>query len=309
MPVDLLHSDGSFVMYDHADLCSQLKLDLPSLSGRHDKFGDGSADYMNIVRAYEATKVRNTEFLFTLLSYTDIESRNILEIGAYRCEILTRFADMGARCYSMDMSAWAPNEAHEEYHKRTGRTFARVVASMCSLPFISQSIDLVYMHATLHHALPRSDDDFEWSNLQNMQDCLREIRRVLKGDGALFLLGENVYPEGVEPSARIDELSAIERKTVYEAAYTASEYRMAFRESCMLPNIFFWHDGAFANGFGYSSAGGEDVKLISDNRLDLVALRTVLPSWINIGHVTLDLNTSITHAVVSAHQTDRLRRP
>jgi SAM-dependent methyltransferase len=185
-------------------------------------------------RAYAAAKRVNTEFMFACLRYASISNRVVLELGAWRCELISRFADQGARAFALDFFHGMVDAAARQHR---GLPFHRISSPMAVLPFQDASVDLLFMHATLHHALPRKEIDFEWCNPENMLDAVREIARVLKPDGAFFLLGEGIYPEGLAREDRPYEKAAQAGESCYESWYTLSEYEHVFKVAGRFPTV------------------------------------------------------------------------
>jgi ubiquinone/menaquinone biosynthesis C-methylase UbiE len=198
-----------------------------------------SPNHDEITAAYQIAKRTNTDFMFTQLCYEHIAERNVIEIGVASCDLISKFANMGAKAYAVDFFTWEMLAAHDQHRKAGGADFEMISAVMCTLPFASASADIIYLHAALHHALPKRHRDFKWSDPQNMVDCLCEIRRVLKPDGAFFLLGENIYPADVTADQRVHELNCQANPgTVFESAYTLAEYEAAFAASGIYPTLY-----------------------------------------------------------------------
>ena len=185
-------------------------------------------------RIYAEAKEVNTRFLFDALRYETPKARRVVELGAWRCESIVKFANLGFQSYAVD---FFPGMVNAAARLHAGSPFHRLSAPMSVLPFRDKTIDLLFMHANLHHALPRHANDFHWCDVGNLHDALCEIRRVLKRDGALMLLGEGVYPEGLPIEDRYHERKARAGETFRESWYTTSEYESAFRRAGVFPNL------------------------------------------------------------------------
>jgi SAM-dependent methyltransferase len=137
-----------------------------------------------------------------------------------------------------------------------GRPFQCVSATMCRLPIADASLDIVYLHAALHHALSANHEDFKWSSPGNMLDMPKEIRRVLKPDGVFFLLGEGIYPDDIAYDPRRYERACEKDVSLpYESWYTLSEYYSAFRTTVAWPNLFVYQESEFMIADAYDRAG------------------------------------------------------
>jgi hypothetical protein len=172
---------------------------------------------------------------------------------------------------------------------------------MAKLPFATGSFDLVYLHAALHHALPRDHSTFKWSNPSNLHDCLTEVARVLKPrkkGGTLFLLGEGIYPDNIKLEDRHYEVAAREQDLVYESWYTIPEYESAYRAAGIYPTVFCFQDHLIQTAYAYDEYG-ERYNLVTcddnvgpDNYRDFTikalqhipapVLRRLLPDWISL---------------------------
>lgn len=288
-------ADGNALLYDDKDVPKSLLDEVSSLT----TYAQTSlAPDMSLPgeQHYADAKVVNTEFMFSFLKYRAPEQRRVVELGAWRCESIKRFADRGFDSYALD---FFPGMVNAAFHAHPGRPFHRLTTPMSVLPFKDGTIDLLYMHATLHHALPRDRAEFAWFNPHNMHDTLCEIRRVLKPDGALFLLGEGVYPEGLPIEERHHEKKAQAGETFYESWYTMSEYESAFEKAGIYPNLMSNQTSLELELHSYRDGKRIDLVKIGDlvtltayDRLRQMAAwnagadwnRGLLPDWINIPH-------------------------
>ena len=287
--------DGNALLYDDKDVPKSLLEEVSSLG----KNAEGLLipDMSSLVeRHYTEAKAVNTEFMFSFLQYRKPEQRRVVELGAWRCESIKRFADLGFDSYALD---FFPEIANAAFLIHRGRPFYRITTPMSVLPFQDKTIDLLYMHATLHQALPRNAAEFSWHSPHNMHDALCEIRRVLKPDGALFLLGEGVYPEGLPIEERHYEKRAQAGETFYDSWYTMSEYESAFEEARIYPSLMSNQTSLELELHSYQSGKRVDLVKIGDlvtigeyDRLKQMAAwnagegwnRRLLPDWIDIPH-------------------------
>ncbi|MBI2504346.1 MAG: class I SAM-dependent methyltransferase [Candidatus Latescibacteria bacterium] len=92
-----------------------------------------------------------------------------LDIACGSGEALTLLADQGARLFGIDL--YAPRGPLAE-------PFHRTVGDGTRLPFRDATFDRVLCMHSLHH----------FRSFAGIESLLREARRVLKGQGALFLL-------------------------------------------------------------------------------------------------------------------------
>lgn len=229
--------NGTAHLYDETDVSPFLARDYHLFKAAFDIAEEPSPEYAQTIKVYEMAKKLNTEFLFSHLHYDGAPGRNVLEIGVGNARLISRFADLGFNAFALDYFAFEMDRAYEAHVAAGGRSFERVAAPMSRLPFKDSSIDIVYMHAALHHSLPNDPREFRWSDPTNMKDSLKEIRRVLRPDGAFFLLGEGVYPDAIVD--RYWEAACQKNdRVVYESWYTLSEYEAAFEQAGIFPTLW-----------------------------------------------------------------------
>lgn len=279
---------GSLQLFDEEDVSPFLRKDYEvfrrSANATLDKKAKRNQAHYNAVRKL------NTEFMFCSLTYMGTEQRRVCELGAGDCSLISRFADMGFDAYAVDFFPWEAQRALAERAARGARAITSISAPMSRLPFASQSLDIVYMHAAIHHALPCRHDDFEWCNPRNMHDCLREIGRVLKRDGAFFLLGEGVYPDDIVD--RHHERTCQETGAVYESHYKIKEYESAFCETGVFPTLWVDKPKGGARVFAYKDTARidlvtrrdrikpRDYQTVIPTSAKRADLSTLLPAWI-----------------------------
>lgn len=254
-------------------------------------------------KSYKKAKYLNTEFLFSNFEYDRPDQKFVLEIGVGDTSLIQKFAGMEFNCFALDIFPNLMRASADLYFAEGGSYFERVISPMSRLPFKDNIFDVVYMHAALHHAIPCKQEDFEWCNPNNMRDCLKEIDRVLKSrenGGALFVLGEGIYPEGTPIESRHYEIES-KKGGVYESWYTISEYIQLFGEVGRFPNIFSFQENHLAQIDGFLE-NGERVHLVKlDDRLDannfvshftntciknisMEVQKQLLPGWIKLAN-------------------------
>ena len=284
--------NGNAHVYDEEDVSPLLAADSAHMEAYAKvMYASLSGEHATRDKIYRHARAVMTEFMFSVLRYSKPRDRRVLEIGAWSGDIIQQIAPLGFHCVGHDFSHSVQDAAYE----RSRVFYDRVKSPMSRLPFADGSFDLVYMHATLHHALPNRQADFEWHNPCNLVDCLREIGRVQKPEGAFFLLGEGVYPEGISVADRQHEKLAQEGKTPYEAWYTLSEYESAFAQSGTYPNLMVNQTDGWLDMHGYSRDLVRIPMVSTSDRIDLsnysalpfiiakncgLRWRRMLPSWI-----------------------------
>lgn len=246
---------------------------------------------------YNRCRSLNTEFMFSALQYDVSQTRRTVEVGVGACDIIRRFQALGHETVAVDFFPWEMQAALRQADRQGNPSFACVSAPMARLPFADHSLDLIYFHAAIHHALPRNDADFEWCNPSNLHDCLTEVKRVLKPreeGGAFFLLGEGIYPENFKPEDRYWE-AACQRDPAnfYEAWYKISEYEDAYKAAGIYPNLFLWQDDLIVKAFGYTHDGAritiadsaDSISVYNYSKLTSALAahsRSVFPEWISV---------------------------
>jgi SAM-dependent methyltransferase/uncharacterized protein YbaR (Trm112 family) len=197
-------------------------------------------EFIGEVRAredeYQAATAARTDFLFHEIEYDDPGRRWVLDLGCGEPLLANRFARLGFNVIALDFVTTRLDSAHEMF-ERDGTYFERLAGLMARLPLADDSIDIVFSHASLHHATPLAAEDFRWCDPRNMLDTLREVRRVLKPDGMFLVSGEGEYSEEIADDDRELERTAQETGA-YEAFYKRSEYEWAFRETDLWPDVW-----------------------------------------------------------------------
>ena len=185
---------------------------------------------------YRCDTVARTEFFFHNLEYDTPHKRYVVDLGCGEPLLASRFVQLGFNVIALDFVFARLDTAHG-FFEREGTYFERVAALMTRLPLRDQSMDIVFSHASLHHATPHRAEDFRWFDPRNMLDTLREVRRVLNPNGLFLVSGEGIYDEGISDEERWLEHKAQETGC-YEAFYKMSEYEWAFREAGVSPSIW-----------------------------------------------------------------------
>ena len=259
--------NGVAMLYDDADVSPFLKHDRDYFRISNEQASQAKTQEWDLAEAnYRRARGINSDFMFSILRYEDPQGKRVAEIGVGAGDLIRRFARTGFRAIAVDFFPWDMQTARDAGVRAAEPELSCVAAPMCRLPFADASIDLVYFHAALHHALPREAASFRWSDPVNLLDCLCEVRRVLKPraqGGAFFLLGEGIYPEAFSREDRHYEriVEADPEANVYESWYKISEYEDAYRRSAIFPNLFLWQEDFRVRAIGYDQDG---------DRIDLV---------------------------------------
>lgn len=185
---------------------------------------------------YRLVTAGRTEFLFSELEYDRPEERWVLDLGCGEPVLANRFAALGFNVVALDFVPTRLDSAHEMFAS-AGTFFERIAGLMARLPLMDGSLDIVFSHASLHHATPLEAKDFKWCDPANMLDTLAEVKRVLKPDGLFLVSGEGEYDEDISEEDRELEHKA-EETGCYEAFYKRSEYEWAFRKVDLWPDLW-----------------------------------------------------------------------
>ncbi|MBM3335254.1 class I SAM-dependent methyltransferase [Candidatus Sumerlaeota bacterium] len=185
---------------------------------------------------YQRETYERTDFFFRNIEYDNPSQHTVLDLGSGEPSLATRFAQAGFNVIALDFTFPRLDLAHE-YFDREGVYFERILGMMTKIPLRDHSMDIVFFHASLHHATPHRAEDFRWFDPRNMLDTLREIKRVLKPDGLFLVSGEGEYPEEFGDKDRHLEREA-QRTGCYEAFYKISQHEWAFREAGIFPNLW-----------------------------------------------------------------------
>lgn len=150
-------------------------------------------------------------------------SEKVLDIGAGRCWSTREFAKKNCNVVALDIveKKFFGLECGEFFIK-DDLFFERVLADMHSLPFPSNSFDIVFSTASFHHS-------------SDLEKLFSEAARVLKKGGRLALTNEPV--RGLFDSRKIDlrekELGINEHKPSF------FEWNSAIKKNCLEPRYFF----------------------------------------------------------------------
>ena len=143
---------------------------------------------------------------YSTLDYMSLTGKeNVLEIGACFSYASFKFAKKGCRVVALDISNYL--KASELFIRRS--YFDRVFSDMHNTPFKDNSFDIVFGSAVLHHS-------------KDLKMAFREIYRILKPGGRLFLINESARGifEKIHPS--FEEMS---KKGFSDTSYTIAEWK------------------------------------------------------------------------------------
>ena len=146
----------------------------------------------------------------------------ILEIGAGNCWVSALIRQIScANIVAIDFSSELLDEPAMETIETLGldrESIERVVADWDYLPFKDKSIELIVGSAVLHHA-------------EDLEHLLKEMHRVLKDDGSVYIQREAIVP-WLFSSYRRKNFGKEERALgVIEKPYTLREWRQHFQRS------------------------------------------------------------------------------
>jgi len=198
--------------------------------------GEFSGDLRKREEIYRHESSERTDFLFTCLQYDTPATRTVLDLGCGEPFFASGFARLGFNVIALDYVVPRLDLAHE-YFERDSTYFERLLALMTNIPLRDQSVDIVFSHASLHHASSSRQENSRWFDPNNMAETLREVRRILKPDGLFLVSGEGEYPEELDNQHRELEREA-QRTGCYEAFYKISEYEQVFCSTGLLPNLW-----------------------------------------------------------------------
>lgn len=237
--------NGTPHLYDEMDVSPFLRRDYQRFDeARKLPPGHYNPNFAAAEAAYARAKAVNTDWMFALAYPRPLR---VLEVGVGAADLIKRFGAAGHEAWAMDFFTWEM-ESHQDGSYRT------ISAPMSRLPFRDGAFDLVYFHAAIHHALPNDPAEFEWSNPRNLVDCLAEVRRILKPEGAFWLLGEGLYPDDVADRV-YEKACQADPACVYEAWYTLPEYEQAFSAAGIFPNIWLDQENLLVRAHTYSWLG------------------------------------------------------
>lgn len=115
------------------------------------------------------------QFSFELAAIS--EGMDVLDVGCGRGEMLMRAARAGARAFGFDYASSAVDIAVEAINKRPNAIKILIHrGNALQIPYSENHFDRVLMLDVVEHMHPRE-----------LQQCLLEIRRVLRADGRLII--------------------------------------------------------------------------------------------------------------------------
>lgn len=127
-------------------------------------------------------KARSAKALFDVLE--SMRLHRILDLGAGIGWLSHLLALRGYEVYAMDVVRDAVlGLTAAEVYVRVGPYFERVWGELERPPFRNESMDAIVCNASLHYA-------------SSLSEVLREIHRILRPGGALFVLNSPVYVSG-----------------------------------------------------------------------------------------------------------------
>lgn len=153
----------------------ELMLSLPDAFGEHKPLWKSQAE--------------NFHMMFPRLNLNGTET--VLDLGSGRCWSTRFLSRKGCYAVGLDilLTKYVGLFTSDIYIDRENIYFERVCGSMNTLPFRDQVFDLVFISATLHHS-------------SNISITLKEVSRVLKIQGQVFIINEPVA--GLTKSVKLD---------------------------------------------------------------------------------------------------------
>lgn len=117
---------------------------------------------------------------FNDLERFDWKGKFVLDVGAGRCWTTKELVRRGAECVALDVvEEFGVGLKTAEVYLQQGFYFSTVKGDMNNMPFDSESFDVVYSYASMHHT-------------EDLKKTLSECYRVLKPGGHLILSGEPI---------------------------------------------------------------------------------------------------------------------
>lgn len=135
--------------------------------GPNEEPATGTVDYFT--RIEEHRYADYVPWLPRVMGFTDVPGRRLLEIGFGQGTDLIQFAQGGARCTGIDLTATHIALTKKRFAQQ-GLEIVLLRGDAERLPFDDDSFDIVYSYGVLHHT-PR------------FESALREVRRILKPGG------------------------------------------------------------------------------------------------------------------------------
>jgi len=142
-------------------------------------------------------------------------AETVLDLGAGSGWTTAQLARRGGRCVAVDVYANALAAARRLFDDEVH--FDRLLGDMANVPIVSDTIDVVFANAAVHHSA-------------DLDCAVQEIARVLKGGGRCVLVNEPVI--GLFETGREARFGLEERRLgLNERVYRITQWRRALRRA------------------------------------------------------------------------------
>jgi len=133
----------------------------------------GDPNSLDYFAAVERERYRQQPWQQGFFQFNSFVGKRVLEIGVGQGTDLVQFAMVGAECHGIDITDEHLERARRNFQLRRLPVALRK-ADATSIPYPDEHFDAVYSFGVLHH-------------VPDIEDAVREIRRVLKPGGILML--------------------------------------------------------------------------------------------------------------------------